>query len=285
MRRAANGEIALGFALGILVFLFVAGVTSYQIQHCGEINRQTRGGPAQNKPSAPSEDGKEGNSEQPRYDDSHPVSCGIVGLPASIVLYMDHNEGFFVGGFTLALFLATVFLWRSTYDLWEAGERQIAIAQASAKVAADALRHAEVAGHFDLRAYLNVSPQITTSGRSYYARINVENSGKTPARNVQFRTGVCVAENAFDEGLFDKTTIDYIGIINPASEVGSQILVEFSAEETAALFKHEKSLYMFGRIDFGDSFQNRQWISYRFKADRWPNPATWNICERGNDSS
>ena len=39
---------------------------------------------------------------------------------------MDRHEGFFVGSFTFALFLATWFLWRSTNKLWKAGEEEIA---------------------------------------------------------------------------------------------------------------------------------------------------------------
>ncbi len=45
---------------------------------------------------------------------------------------MDSHEGFFVGGFTFALVIATVLLWRSTNSLYEAGERQMELIQRNA---------------------------------------------------------------------------------------------------------------------------------------------------------
>jgi hypothetical protein len=51
--------------------------------------------------------------------------AGLLEYLPAVVGYMDHHEGFFVGSFTFALFLATWFLWRSTHKLWAAGEKQL----------------------------------------------------------------------------------------------------------------------------------------------------------------
>jgi len=137
MKRWVNPEIVLGIALGIVLCLFVAVVLSDQIEHCGQINPQTAQTPS-DKPQVPSatQTHKGGSDEKTEYDKSHPIACGVLGFVPSAIHYMDRNEGFFLGAFTLALFLATSFLWRSTEKLWEAGERQISLAKATAAVQA-----------------------------------------------------------------------------------------------------------------------------------------------------
>src|SRR5579863_7461043 len=119
MKRWVNPEIVLGIALGIVLCLFVAVVLSDQIEHCGQINPQTAQTPS-DKPQVPSatQTHKGGSDEKTEYDKSHPIACGVLGFVPSAIHYMDRNEGFFLGAFTLALFLATSFLWRSTEKLW-----------------------------------------------------------------------------------------------------------------------------------------------------------------------
>jgi hypothetical protein len=123
MWRWFNGKIALGFVLGVLVAALA--IDSYQIGQCGKIDSHRRAEQGQNDRAAPTKDDSTQGSEQSDYNDSHPIACGVVGFPSAIIGYMDKNEGFFVGLFTVGLFLSTTFLWRSTNKLWEAGEKQL----------------------------------------------------------------------------------------------------------------------------------------------------------------
>jgi hypothetical protein len=126
MQQRFNGEIALGFVAGVLVILLFIGVSSYQTEHCGKIDSNSSASNAENNSAAPTHYEPERYAKNPQYNEGHPISCGIVGFPEAIIEYMDLNEGFFVGSFTFALFIATWFLWRSTNKLWEAGEQEIA---------------------------------------------------------------------------------------------------------------------------------------------------------------
>src|SRR5216684_1248754 len=96
---------------------------------------------------------------------------------------MDEHEGFFVGFFTIALALSTTLLWRATADLYEAGERQIKVANASLQAsrrATETLISMEmpyVTGGGDFE-------KEKQTGRELF-RLDVENHGKTAA----FMTG------------------------------------------------------------------------------------------------
>src|SRR5262245_51215166 len=48
---------------------------------------------------------------------------------------MDSHEGFFVGGFTFALVIATILLWRATNRLWEAAAQETLDMQESIQLA------------------------------------------------------------------------------------------------------------------------------------------------------
>lgn len=94
------------------------GGLSYQVEHCGEIPSQRASGP-KDKPQAPifAQTGEDRGDEEDEYNKRYPVACGVIGFGPSVIGYLDHHEGFFVGIFTAALFFATFFLWRSTRDL------------------------------------------------------------------------------------------------------------------------------------------------------------------------
>ena len=111
---------------------------------------------------------------------------------------MDHHEGFFVGSFTMALFAATFFLWRSTDKLYLAGERQIAQAQRSADAAVQSAEAAQASltrlerpylfiqieevhhrGHTSSFSQLSNPPMI--DGHSISIDFVLANHGKSPA--------------------------------------------------------------------------------------------------------
>jgi hypothetical protein len=121
------------------------------------------------------------------------VLLGLAGIAlylridamVAIADVMDKNEGFFVGSFTASLFIATVFLWLSTYSLWRAEERH--------------LKHLTETSKRELRAYVHLKqvdfpfsryPQIIgTQGpipgpiHTFHLAPILENSGQTPTRH------------------------------------------------------------------------------------------------------
>src|SRR5277367_4549115 len=160
MRRWVNPEIALGFALGFLTLLFFIGILSYQAEHCSEVNSHAETKPAQDKLRPNPENAEDRNGEESSYNDSHPIACGAIGLPSAIIGYMDKNEGFFVGLFTFGLFLATIFLWITTNNLWRAGEKQIEVWKETAETAkrsADAFIQVNAIGRAQVRAFVSVT--------------------------------------------------------------------------------------------------------------------------------
>jgi hypothetical protein len=103
---------------------------------------------------------------------------------------MDGHEGFFVGLFTACLFFATVFLWRSTEKLYEAGERQIKLSRSVSAVQARntrrQLRLTERTAESQLRAYVGANSLYfdpLSAERPVRVVIEIKNFGQTPARD------------------------------------------------------------------------------------------------------
>jgi hypothetical protein len=92
MDRWFNGEIAFGFVVGVLTLLLLIGVSSYQLERCGEINRDSGAGQAENNRSSPSHHESDGNAEKHGDDESHPIFCGIASVPDAFIGYMDSHE-------------------------------------------------------------------------------------------------------------------------------------------------------------------------------------------------
>ncbi len=173
MRRYLNGEIALGFALGVLTLLFLAAIASYQVEHCGRLY-DAKESTIHPLPTTRTENGAvvKGDGET-NYADSHHVTCGIVVMVPAIVGFMDENEGFFVGIFTFLLVVATILLWRSTNALWDAGERQ--------------LTHLQDSSERRLRAYVYIDNAFFeyNTGDVWKLKYVIKNYGQTPAHDVR----------------------------------------------------------------------------------------------------
>jgi len=128
LRRFRVPEIAIGFGLGIVFFLFVAAVASYQTEHCRQYQESSSEKPPTDQEiKAPPNDSGRRDSKPSKDNGEHlQVSCGIGGIVPSVLDFMDQNEGFFVGLFTGLLVIVTGFLWGATNQLWRAGERGLA---------------------------------------------------------------------------------------------------------------------------------------------------------------
>jgi hypothetical protein len=103
--------------------------------------------------------------------------------------FFDHMPEWFVAVFTGLLTVVTFLLVRSTNRLWEAGERQIVVAE---KATNAAVASAEFIPRVE-RAYLTGGgPVLPPEAAERFFRVEVANYGKTPAflcaYDVQFAT-------------------------------------------------------------------------------------------------
>ena len=113
--------------------------------------------------------------------------------------FSDHAPDWFVAIFTGLLVYVTFRLVKSTNRLWEAGERQIAVAESAAQTARDTLiatnRPWMVVTKIVPRSDLDmVSPKAGFSFETVF-----KNVGNSPATNVVVPTFICVQKDAGDD--------------------------------------------------------------------------------------
>jgi hypothetical protein len=111
---------------------------------------------------------------------------------------MNHNEGFFVGGFTFLLAFATVYLVRATNRLWIG---------------------AEDTSQRQLRAYISIMTgegyrQGARRGLRFEFRPRLINTGETPAYGVNIQTGIVFLDNGA------AATYDFDANLSPITDIG-----------------------------------------------------------------
>jgi hypothetical protein len=173
MRRFKIPEIAIGFGLGVIFFLFVAAVTSYQTEHCRQQNQTSAKEPSADQPIKSPKASEARNQEPSDYGRKQPISCGISGIVPAAFGFMDEHEGTFVGSFTGLLFIATLFLWLTTSDLAQVGER---------------IGHAQVRAYVDIISaeiiFASIAEGIAPAHDVQpFVKIVAKNTGQSPARN------------------------------------------------------------------------------------------------------
>src|SRR4051794_5660521 len=128
--------VVLAFLLGVASIAVFETVLTYQASNCSN-QQQAHGAsaPSDAKPTA-AQKTDDGGHQKKNNTVSEPFVCGVSGFPAAIRQFMNHNEGFVVGTFTLLLVFVTAWLVyttsglrESTDKLWLAGEEQIKVAQ------------------------------------------------------------------------------------------------------------------------------------------------------------
>ena len=101
----------LTFLLAVASFAIFEAVLSFQASHCIADNQQ-----ATPKKSSPAEhDAEHGHGKHEAA--SEPFVCTIAGLGTAIRVFMNKNEGFVVGLFTLLLAIVTAWLVWATQNL------------------------------------------------------------------------------------------------------------------------------------------------------------------------
>ena len=124
MFKFVRPAFLLMFLLGVASIATFDTILFYQASNCSYQKQgdRTAGPNDKNPPLAQKPD--DGGHEQKQKAVSEPFACSIAGLPAAIRQFMNHNEGFFVGGFTFMLVFVTAWLVSATLKLWKAGEDQ-----------------------------------------------------------------------------------------------------------------------------------------------------------------
>jgi hypothetical protein len=270
MRRWFNGEIAFGFVAGVLTLLFLIGVSSYQVKHCGEVSLNNYTPNTESKINTPTNFEPDLDTKKSDYDNKHPFSCGLLGLPNAFIGYVDSNEGFFVGLFTAALFIATIFLWQSTNRLWIAGERQ---RESSEHIASLQRESAEKIGEARVRAYISIKHTEIAFLKEFKLSPAVTfiatNSGQSPAINFIWNVTIqyLSQDNRHREGTLTDLWLQETGINVPATAdatPSSAIISNMTVRE----FANNANIFVVRiKIDFryADVF-NKEWFGEAFYA-------------------
>lgn len=171
----------IGFLAALAAFCFLQVAWDYQSSHCDREPRSAQSTP-DNQHGGPSEGDKRDKKIDKHSKPEPSFACGILGLSAATVAFMDEHEGFVVGFFTLILAVSTTLLWRSTVDLYEAGERQGVLTKQSIDLASAEFN----ASHRTWLKVYPVSAALRFDGDKMILTITIEaqNVGQNPAVRV-----------------------------------------------------------------------------------------------------
>ncbi|WP_139350590.1 hypothetical protein [Rhodanobacter sp. B04] len=181
---------------------------------------------------------------------------------------------------TLALVIGTGFLARYTFNLWKI----------TGKLSTDA----QATSQRQLRAYVHISDVSINSiyaEKKVTAQIPIKNFGQTPAYDVRIWVDICAQEISLTPNLstliHDGTSAR--GILPPGFDFkvpvsSNGVLPQAVYDEIAA---SKKAIYIWGRIDYSDTFGRRCFTKFRLKRtndgvtplDSFSNLA---MCEGGN---
>jgi hypothetical protein len=203
-------ERAIGFLAALATFCFLQIAWDYRSSHCKPQHQGAANAPAnEQKIGTPPEPQSHGSDQKAGKHQKAELSfaCGVLGFPAAVVALMDDHEGFFVGAFTFLLFISTTLLWRSTSDLYRAGERQIGVA----RDAADAAKaSAEIVPKLE-RPYMYIfGPyKLAYVNEGFFAvgvKYTVANYGRMPATIEGIYGGFSVGKEQPSDELEDAAT-------------------------------------------------------------------------------
>jgi hypothetical protein len=181
----------------------------------------------------------------------------IAGLASLVSIYRDctgeflHKNGEAVtAAFTIVLAISTIFLWRATERLFQAGERQIEFLRASSE---RQVRDTEIVE----RAYLTVEARGMEPGIDRDDRIHgiiaIRNVGHLPARNVSWF--VTTKSDLTDEGFPIDPIEPRTGVLHPGAEMvirGNNIFVDRLGHAT----------FVWGMVTYEDGFGNLRYTKF-----------------------
>ena len=264
MLRPTRTELFIFFLLGVACFSIFESVFSFQALNCSD--RQQI------------EQRDHGKEEKGENAVAESFACSIAGAPKAFRVYMNRNEGFFVGSFTFLLVFATVYLVRATNRLWVG---------------------AEESAQRQLRAYISVLTgagwrQGQTRGLRFEFRPVIKNVGQTPAYDV------VIARNIKFVAQTDIESFDYeADLIWPAMSTGLTLGKDQDRFTHAILDRrltkaelrqyqlNTHTLLVFGTIRYRDAFQRGRYTNFSYiigwSAKR--GAPIWHSTVRHNDSN
>lgn len=206
----------------------------------------------------------------------------LLGTSRECVGEFIHDNGeAVIALFTVILALATILLWLATQNL---------------------LRGAEETSKIQLRAYvfpvaasLNegkfMRPRVINRKNCPYIYLEWKNTGQTPAKKVVTWSQVEVIEPINEDKLIvpplEQKHFNTLG-----STVGGNKgswFRELTKSEMADITAGIKFVYLYGRIEYTDVFNERRWTNFRlYYSGYFPLKAanaTFSICVNGNDST
>jgi hypothetical protein len=239
MKRLKISDLAVGFVLGFAFLLLVFLLSSDFAAHY-EVCETT----------------KEGAKECARY--------GVVHFALhEIGTALDSYNGLITAVATVCIAWFTLSLRQSTDRLWSAGERQIAIANASAEAAQRAAATAERALTVVERAFLLISDMNVVTMSQYGTiidfriSVNITNSGRTPAQNYISLANLVVFEGEIPEDFrFPDRSHDDVpetgATIGPQSRI--YLPIDFFIADAIDVFEKRKKALIYGWMEYNDIF-------------------------------
>jgi hypothetical protein len=246
MRRLRISELVVGFLLGFAALLVIFILSSDVATHYNVC-----------------ETSREGAKE-----------CAKYGL-ASFALHeigaaLDSNNGLITAIATVFIAWFTFSLRRSTDKLWNAGERQIALARESADIA----RQAMVAGE---RAFVfanGIAPFFSPGedGNLYWRfRPKWKNSGDTPTRNMTMQTSSVWRESELEADFVFDDPLQKVGtaLIPPNTETLGGVAPKpdqpaVTPNDILDIQAGKKFLYLVGWARYSDIFPETEQHITRF---------------------
>lgn len=196
----------------------------------------------------------------------------------------EHGEAV-IAAFTIILAISTIGLWRSTRKLWEAGEKQIAVAAFAANSSEQSARAAQRAAAImgqtaerQLRAYVFLDPDKVLEelrvavGEEPSGMLRVKNFGLTPAYDCVTVRGTANAPWPLppDIDLKIKRTGETGQIVPPGGvtyvgfgpQLGKEGGGKVTAEEFADFQSGARRFYVFGCVHYTDAFHKERYTNF-----------------------
>jgi hypothetical protein len=191
-------------------------------------------------------------SGYPGADQTYKENCsalqgpfvGILRFTAtSVGRFLHEFRDEIIAIFTIVLAVSTILLWRATYHLYEAGERQ--------------LTHLSETAERQLRAYVFIDIiELEYIGQAIKIEVAFRNQGRTPAYNLIQKAYTTVHSHPLEDN-FEWPAINAQstkGSIPPLGEITSHLSGELPVEFAAAIGKEK--LYLFAVAIYTDIFRN-----------------------------
>jgi hypothetical protein len=161
----------------------------------------------------------------------------------------SHDNVLAFGTVCIAVF--TYVLYRATNKLWDAGERQLA--------------HFEQTARRQLRAYMSiVGGGITINGSVLSAGLRIKNTGQTPASNVTTYTHVGITN---DISIMDFAVIRdnaaSNGLIGPGHDMATGNRIDIGPD-LANFLNGTMLLFAWGQIEYTDAFGSQWTQDFRY---------------------